>query len=160
MLTENDVVSYMCEYLIDKGDAIQQQLNTTKHGIDIIACKNHIQLMIEAKVATSASCTTNRIGLIFSPQQVKNHITMADGDKYVVLPFFWLPEDTLELRFRMDHVLYDVCELQDYIQTAENIRDNALKGANGFLDNLCFFINILEHLTLVIDKSCTYYEFV
>lgn len=32
----------------------------------------------------------------------------TDDEKYILLPFFWLPEDTLELRCRRDHVLYDV----------------------------------------------------
>ena len=45
-------------------------------------------------------------------------------------------------------------------EIAENIRDNTLKGAEGFLDGLYFFIDLLEHLTSVIDKSCTYYKFV
>lgn len=49
--------------------------------------------------------------LVFPPK--------AENEKYIVLPFFWLPEDTLELRCRRDHVLYDVWELQRYIQTTE-----------------------------------------
>jgi phage terminase large subunit-like protein len=49
--------------------------------------------------------------LVFPPK--------AENEKYIVLPFFWLPEDTLELRCRKDHVLYDVWELQGYIQTTE-----------------------------------------
>jgi phage terminase large subunit-like protein len=49
--------------------------------------------------------------LVFPPK--------AENEKYIVLPFFWLPEDTLELRCRRDHVLYDVWELQGYIQTTE-----------------------------------------
>lgn len=49
--------------------------------------------------------------LVFPPR--------TEDEKYIVLPFFWLPEDTLELRCRRDHVLYDVWELQGYIQTTE-----------------------------------------
>lgn len=49
--------------------------------------------------------------LVFPPK--------AENEKYIVLPFFWLPEDTLELRCRRDHVLYDARELQGYIQTTE-----------------------------------------
>jgi len=49
--------------------------------------------------------------LVFPPK--------AENEKYIVLPFFWLPEDTLELRCRRDHVLYDVWELQGYIHTTE-----------------------------------------
>jgi phage terminase large subunit-like protein len=39
-------------------------------------------------------------------------------EKYVVLPYFWLPEDTLNLRCRRDHVLYDVWERQGYCRYA------------------------------------------
>jgi phage terminase large subunit-like protein len=43
----------------------------------------------------------------------------TEDEKYVLLPFFWLPEDTLELRCRRDHVLYDVWQKQGFIQTTE-----------------------------------------
>lgn len=43
----------------------------------------------------------------------------TEKEKYVLLPFFWLPEDTLELRCRRDHVLYDVWQKQGFIQTTE-----------------------------------------
>ncbi|WP_449454236.1 terminase large subunit [Streptococcus suis] len=42
-----------------------------------------------------------------------------EEENYIVLPFFWLPEDTLELRCRRDHVLYDVWKRQGYIKTTE-----------------------------------------
>ncbi|HEM6086919.1 TPA: terminase large subunit [Streptococcus suis] len=42
-----------------------------------------------------------------------------EEENYIVLPFFWIPEDTLELRCRRDHVLYDVWERQGYIKTTE-----------------------------------------
>lgn len=32
----------------------------------------------------------------------------SEDEKYILRPFFWLPEDTLEVRCRRDHVLYDV----------------------------------------------------
>ncbi len=49
--------------------------------------------------------------LVFPPR--------TEDEKYVVLPFFWLPKDTLNLRSRRDHVPYDVWEAQDYIRTTE-----------------------------------------
>ena len=49
--------------------------------------------------------------LVFPPED--------DEDKYYVLPFFWLPEETLPLRVNRDHVPYDVWERQGYIQTTE-----------------------------------------
>ena len=35
------------------------------------------------------------------------------------LPYFWIPEDTLELRVRRDHVPYDIWERQGFLQTTE-----------------------------------------
>ena len=43
----------------------------------------------------------------------------GEEDPYRVLPFFWLPKDTLQLRVRRDHVMYDVWEKQGFIQTTE-----------------------------------------
>ena len=44
---------------------------------------------------------------------------LDEDDKYVVLPYFWIQEDTLELRVRRDHVPYDVWERQGFLQTTE-----------------------------------------
>lgn len=35
------------------------------------------------------------------------------------MPFFWVPEEPLDLRVRRDHVPYDVWEKQGYLQTTE-----------------------------------------
>lgn len=42
-----------------------------------------------------------------------------DDDKYIILPYFWIPEDNLTLRVNRDHVPYDVWERQGYLQTTE-----------------------------------------
>ena len=42
-----------------------------------------------------------------------------DEEPYYILPFFWLPEETLPIRVNRDHVPYDVWERQGYIQTTE-----------------------------------------
>ena len=42
-----------------------------------------------------------------------------EDDKFCIMPFFWLPEETLYLRVKRDHVPYDVWERQGYIQTTE-----------------------------------------
>ena len=49
--------------------------------------------------------------LVFPPR--------TDDEKYAVLPFFWIPEDSLKLRVRRDHVPYDVWQQQGYIKTTE-----------------------------------------
>ena len=42
-----------------------------------------------------------------------------EDDKYIILPYFWIPVDTLDLRVKRDHVPYDVWERQGYLQTTE-----------------------------------------
>lgn len=44
---------------------------------------------------------------------------LDEEDKYIILPYFWIPEDTLDLRVKRDHVPYDVWERQGYLQTTE-----------------------------------------
>ena len=49
--------------------------------------------------------------LVFPPED--------EDDPYYILPYFWVPEDTLDLRVKRDHVPYDIWERQGYIQTTE-----------------------------------------
>lgn len=49
--------------------------------------------------------------LVFPPEE--------EEEPYYVLPYFWVPEDTLDLRVKRDHVPYDIWERQGYIQTTE-----------------------------------------
>ena len=49
--------------------------------------------------------------LVFPPED--------EDDKFVVLPYFWIPEDTLDLRVKRDHVPYDLWERQGYLMTTE-----------------------------------------
>ena len=49
--------------------------------------------------------------LVFPPRD--------EDEQYIVLPFFWLPEDTLRLRVRRDHVMYDKWEAQGFLNTTE-----------------------------------------
>ena len=44
---------------------------------------------------------------------------LDEDDKYIVLPYFWVPEETLDLRVRRDHVPYDAWERKGYVQTTE-----------------------------------------
>ena len=43
----------------------------------------------------------------------------SEDEPYRVLPFFWLPEETLSLRVRRDHVPYDQWAKRGFIQTTE-----------------------------------------
>lgn len=44
---------------------------------------------------------------------------LDEEDKYIILPYFWIPEDNLTLRVNRDHVPYDVWERQGFLQTTE-----------------------------------------
>lgn len=56
--------------------------------------------------------------LVFPPE--------SDEDKYFVLPYFWLPEETIPLRVSRDHVPYDVWQKQGYLNvTSGNVVDYA-----------------------------------
>lgn len=44
---------------------------------------------------------------------------LDEDDKYIILPYFWIPEDNLTLRVNRDHVPYDVWERQGCLQTTE-----------------------------------------
>ena len=49
--------------------------------------------------------------LVFPPED--------EDDKYQILPYFWVPEDTLDIRVRRDHVPYDVWEKQGFLYTTD-----------------------------------------
>ena len=68
---------------------------------------------------------------------------LDEDDKYQVLPHFWLPEETLDLRVRRDHVPYDVWERQGLIHTTEG---SVIHYAfvERFIENLGSKFNIRE----------------
>lgn len=77
MLTENDIVEKVTDFLETKGYRITQSLTTNQQGIDIIAETESETLYIEAKGETSSVETSKRFGLPFNRNQVKSHISVA-----------------------------------------------------------------------------------
>ena len=49
--------------------------------------------------------------LVFPPDE--------EDDRFIVLPYFWVPEETLDLRVKKDHVPYDVWHSMGKIMTTE-----------------------------------------
>jgi len=49
--------------------------------------------------------------LVFPPR--------TEDEKYIILPYCWIPEDNMRLRIRRDHVPYDAWELTGHLQTTE-----------------------------------------
>ena len=73
--------------------------------------------------------------LIFPPEY--------DEEKYIILPYFWIPKDNLELRVRRDHVPYDVWEKQGFLNTTEG---NVVHYGyiENFIEELALKYNIRE----------------
>jgi phage terminase large subunit-like protein len=42
-----------------------------------------------------------------------------EDDKYHILPYFWIPEENLDLRVRRDHVNYDLWQKQGFLKTTD-----------------------------------------
>ncbi|MCD7751550.1 MAG: terminase large subunit [Lachnospiraceae bacterium] len=94
----NSAVAWIPEHIYDRGNL----------KIDYAALAGRD---CYAGLDLSSTSDITALVLVFPPR--------TENEKYVVLPFFWLPEETLELRCRRDHVLYDVWQRQGYIQTTE-----------------------------------------
>ena len=94
----NSAVAWIPEHIYDRGN--QKIDYTSLLGRDCFA-----------GLDLSSTSDITALVLVFPPR--------TEEEKYIVLPFFWLPEETLELRCRRDHVLYDVWERQGYILTTE-----------------------------------------
>lgn len=86
---------------MDKWDECSGEVNPD--DLDGRACYAGLDL------SSTGDLTT--IVLVFPP--------VDEEDAYLVIPFFWLPEETLPLRVRRDHVMYDQWEKQGFIKTTE-----------------------------------------
>ena len=59
----------------------------------------------------SSSIDITAFVLVFPPRD--------DTERYVFLPYFWIPEENMARRVRRDHVPYDVWEKQGFLETTE-----------------------------------------
>ncbi len=79
MLTENEIIEAVAQFLIGKGYAIEHVSTTLQQGDDIIAYHSQtgIRLYIEAKGETSAQSASARYGKPFNRNQVLSHVSRA-----------------------------------------------------------------------------------
>ena len=70
----------------------------------------------------SSSIDITAFVLVFPPRN--------DTEKYIFLPYFWIPEENMIRRVRRDHVPYDVWEKQGFLHTTEG---NVIHY--GFIEN-------------------------
>ena len=94
----NSAVAWIPEHIYDRGN--QKIDYASLLGRDCFA-----------GLDLSSTSDITALVLVFPPR--------TEEEKYIVLPFFWLPEETLPLRVRRDHVPYDVWERQGYLKTTE-----------------------------------------
>jgi phage terminase large subunit-like protein len=66
---------------------------------------------------------------------------MDDEDKFVVLPFFWIPADNIAARVRRDHVPYDIWQQQGNLKTTEG---NVVHY--GFIESFIEELNTRYHI--------------
>jgi phage terminase large subunit-like protein len=83
----------------------------------------------------SSSTDITAFVLVFPPR--------AEDEKYVILPFFWVPDETVDLRVRRDHVPYDVWVKEGSALTTEG---NVIHYGfiENFIDDLGKIYNIKE----------------
>ena len=91
-------VAWIPEHIYDKGNI----------PIDLDALKGR-----ECYCGLDLSSTSDITAfvMVFPPQD--------ETEKYIVVPHFWLPGETLDLRVRRDHVPYDVWEKQGLFHVTE-----------------------------------------
>ena len=91
-------VAWIPEHVYDKGDI----------PIDMEKLKDRD---CYAGLDLSSTSDITAFVMVFPPE--------AEGENYIVLPHFWLPRETLQLRVRRDHVPYDVWEKQGLFHITE-----------------------------------------
>ncbi len=73
-----------------------------------------------AGVDLAATIDITACVLAFPPERLPDDFIgprdIIDG-KWVVIPFFWIPEDNVEIRSKRDHVRYDVWVREGFIET-------------------------------------------
>ena len=86
---------------MDKWDACAAPVNA--EALEGRVCYGGLDL--------SSTTDVTAFVLVFHPKE--------DDEPFAVLPYFWIPEENLELRVRRDHVPYDVWQKQGFLMTTE-----------------------------------------
>jgi len=81
----------------------------------------------------SSSTDITAFVLVFPPRN--------DMEKYIILPYFWIPEENMNLRVRRDHVPYDVWEKQEKLKSTEG---NVIHY--GFIENFIEELGMKFHI--------------
>lgn len=85
-------------------------------GLDLSSTTDITAFVLVFPPSLSGAASVPRLGDGFATSCCP---PLDEEDKYIILPYFWIPEDNLTLRVNRDHVPYDVWERQGYLQTTE-----------------------------------------
>ena len=121
MLSENDVIQAVCNFLKYHGYRVTSRTTTKQHGVDIVAHHEETgnQFFIEAKGQTSSKENTKRFGKPFNSAQVKVHVAEAFyqvtsllrkdliGSRRIAMAF---PETSIHKRY-LDRIRPAICHL-------------------------------------------------
>lgn len=94
----NSLVTWIPEHIYDKGNA--------PIDIEKLKCRE-----CYGGLDLSSTSDITAFVMVFPPRD--------ETEKYIVVPHFWLPEETLELRSRRDHVPYEVWRKQGLFHVTE-----------------------------------------
>ena len=86
---------------MDKWDACAAPVNA--EALEGRVCYGGLDL--------SSTTDVTAFVLVFPPAE--------EDESFAVLPYFWIPEENIDLRVRRDHVPYDVWQKQGFLQTTE-----------------------------------------
>lgn len=77
VLTEDQIINAVRGFLERDGWSVQSQASASEHGDDLVATRNGVRLVTEAKGAGSSKPGTIRYGKEFSGKQVFDHVAKA-----------------------------------------------------------------------------------
>ena len=118
----SSAVAWIPEHVFDKGN----------DPIDLESLKGRD---CYAGLDLSSTSDLTAFVLLFPPRD--------DTEKYIVVPYFFLPEDTLPQRVARDHVLYNTWVANGYLITTEgNVVD--YRFLQAFIEETCEKYHVLE----------------
>lgn len=77
MLTEDEVIDAVSKYLVSQRWHILSRATAIQRGDDLVAKREDVQLIIEAKGGGSSKAGTARYGMAFNSGQVFDHVAKA-----------------------------------------------------------------------------------
>ena len=102
-----------CAFAVDEGEL---EGRVCYGGLDLSSTTDITTFVLVFPPSLGGAASVPRLGDGFATSCCP---PLDEDDKYIILPYFWIPEDNLTLRVNRDHVPYDVWERQGYLQTTE-----------------------------------------